>query len=368
MALYFILVVLSAFQAWIPKESLFYPWQLARMFLVYVTVVRGSSDPRVTPAIMNGLAAAIIMEAGFVVWQRYGLGIIQSTGTEEHQNLLGVMSHFVILPFFSLLVAGYHKRLSLTVVLAGMFIAISTASRGTIGAETFGLTTILVLSVIGKWASWKGRVLLMSTLLLLLLVPTVISTFQERFAEVPLGNGKYDDRTAYIKAAELMLSDHPFGIGANHFAVIGNVERYYERAGVQPYALALAGNVHNFYYLTAAETGYMGLAALLLFLARPLIVAFRCGWRNLGDYRGNLLLGLGVALLTVYLHSWVEWSFATFSAEYLLAIAMGLVAGNAQQLGYWSVKRLGAVRPMSSPFAPGVSSGKSNATDAKILR
>ena len=91
----------------------------------------------------------------------------------------------------------------------------------------------------------------------------------------------------------MMLSDHPLGVGANQFAVIGNVEHYYESAGVQIYASALAGNVHNLYYLTAAETGYPGLVAALIASYRPFIVAFRCGWQNSGDYRGDLLLRLG---------------------------------------------------------------------------
>jgi O-antigen ligase len=179
------------------------------------------------------------------------------------------------------------------------------------------------------------------------LVPAVNSSFQERFALAPIGEGDYDERAAYVKAAEMMIADHPLGIGANHFAVIGNLGLYYARAGVHAFGMSLAGNVHNFYYLTAAETGYPGLMALLFLLSCVLIVALRCGWRYSGrDYRGDLVLGLGVAILCVSLHSWVEWSLATFEAEYLLAIAIGLVAGNAQQLGYWSVRRFNtAVQP-----------------------
>jgi O-antigen ligase len=351
MAFYFLMVVLSAFQAWQPILSFFYVWQLARMFLLYATVTRGCSDPRVTRALMTGLAAGIIVEAGFAIWQRFGIGMIQTGGTEGHQNLLGFMSHFVILPLFALLLGGRRGALTIVALLAGIVVVVSTASRATIGLESFGFAIIFVLSTARKWTSWKGRILMMGVVAMALIVPAVTSTLQQRFIKegpVYVGGDAYDEREAYKKAAVLMLSDHPLGIGANHFAVIGNMEHFYERAGVQSYALALAGNVHNFYYLTAAETGYQGLIALLLLLISPMFVAFRCGWRNLGDYRGDLLLGLGVALLTVYLHSWFEWSLATFSAQYLLAIALGLVAGNAQQLGYWSVRRLNAVRPLSS--------------------
>jgi O-antigen ligase len=364
MAFYFLMVLLSAFQAWQPESSLFYPWQLARMFLVYATVTKGCADPRVTPAIMRGMAAGLMMETAFAIWQRFGMGMTQTGGTEGHQNLLGVMSHLVILPFFALLLAGRRGPLPVVVTVAGAFVIVSTASRGTIGLASFGVATIFVLSAARKWTSLKGRVLLIGVVAMAILVPAVTSSFQERFAKVPIYENGYDERAAYLKAAGMMLADHPLGIGANHFAVIGNIEHYYEKAGVDTYASGLAGNVHNFYYLTAAETGYQGLIALLLLLVRPLIVAFRCGWRNVGDYRGDLLIGLGVALLAVYFHSWLEWSLATFSAEYLLAIAIGLVAGNAQQLGYWSVRPLSAVRPLrNNNLGPVISSAKSITAD-----
>ena len=71
-------------------------------------------------------------------------------------------------------------------------------------------------------------------------------------------------------------------------------------------------------------------------MLRPLTIAFLCGWRNRGDWRANLLLGLGVTQLTVYLHSFYEWAFITFPAQYMVTANSRLAAGLAQQLGYWS--------------------------------
>lgn len=335
MLFYLGVVLLSALQAFVPIEALFFLWQLSRMFVLYMAVTRGCVDPRVTPALLDGMGAGLILEAAFAIWQRFGLGMIQTHGTVNSQNLLGLMSHLVILPFFALLLAGRRGLFPVLVLLAGGFVVVSTASRGTIGLEGFGVAIIFVLSTGAKWTSWKGRILMIGVVAMSFLVPAAISSFQERFSNYPIDVGSYDERAAYIKAAGMMLTDHPLGVGANQFAVIGNIDHYYERAGVQIYSYALAGNVHNLYLLTAAELGYPGLIGLLFLLARPLIVAFRCGWNNLGDYRGDLLLGLGGGLLTVYFHSWVEWILVTVAPEYLLAIAFGLVAGNAQQLGYW---------------------------------
>src|ERR1700737_2330311 len=127
MALYFLATLLSAFQADQPMAALFYPWQLARMFLVYAAVTRAAcADPRVAPALMKGMAAALFMETGVSIWQRFALGVLQTGGTVGHQNLLGLLSHLIVFPFFGLLVAGSRGLLPPAVVLAGVIIQVLT--------------------------------------------------------------------------------------------------------------------------------------------------------------------------------------------------------------------------------------------------
>src|SRR5204863_2115525 len=104
--------------------------------------------------------AAMIMEMGLVLWQRFGLHLIQTGGTLGHQNLLGLMSHLVILPFFALLLAGPRGPFAAAVVLAGAITNVSTASRGAIGFSALGLLAVFVLSAAGQWTSRKVRVLL----------------------------------------------------------------------------------------------------------------------------------------------------------------------------------------------------------------
>src|SRR6478736_2370209 len=53
MGLYLATVLLSAFQASVPFAVFFYAWQLARGFLVYVTVSRACADERVVPALLK---------------------------------------------------------------------------------------------------------------------------------------------------------------------------------------------------------------------------------------------------------------------------------------------------------------------------
>jgi hypothetical protein len=76
-----------------------------------------------------------------------------------------------------------------------------------------------------------------------------------------------------------------------------------------------------------------------------MIVAIWCGLRNPKDVRGDLLVGLGAALLVEYLHCLVEWVFVTGQLQYAFVMEIGLVAGLAIQLGYWRQKRA------KSPFS-----------------
>jgi O-antigen ligase len=334
MAAYAVAAGLSAIQALQPMEVIFYLWQLARMCLVYATVSRGCEDQRTVWALMRGMTAAVILELVFVVWQRFGLGHTQPSGTIVHQNLLGVMLHPIILTFFALMLSGRQWIWPALTVGAGVFIDISTASRGTVGLAAIGFLMVFLLSGIRKWTPRKAVILVLGAAALVALVPVVQMAFEGRFDAVPLDES-YDERSAYLNAAEMMIADHPFGVGANHFAVIGNIGHYYENSGVGAYASGRAGNVHNIYYLVAAESGYLGIATLLILLGAPLLVVFRCILRYRGDVRGELLLGLGCGLLIMYAHSWVEWILAAFSGQYMLAITFGLIAALATQLGYW---------------------------------
>jgi O-antigen ligase len=334
MALYFVAVSLSVFQARVPMAAIFYPWQLVRMYLVYAAITKAcATDPRAPRALMNGMIAGLFFEAGFVIWERFGLGMIQAGGSEGHQNLLGLMSHFVVFPFFALLLSGERGWLPAAGTLAGVVVQVLTTSRATLGLAGFGYATAFLLSAVRQWTSKKGLVLLIGVLAVALLTPVVMSAFNARFAAEDWGT--YDERAAFERAAAMMLSDHPLGVGANQFATVAIVDGYYLRAGVHPNMGSLTAHVHNIYWLVTAETGYLGLLTFVLLLLRPITVAFLCGWRHRGDRRGDLLLGLGMALLIVYIHSFFEWIFITYQAQYMFALELGLIAGLAQQLGYW---------------------------------
>jgi O-antigen ligase len=336
MTLYFLAVLLSTLQARTPIAALFYPWQLGRMFVVYVTVTRWvSADQRVAPALLKGMAAGLFLEAGIAIWQRFGLGLLQPEGTFDTQNLLGVISHFVTFPFFALLLRGSPELLPALVVFAAIVVEALTTSRATIGLAGFGFIILFFLSAVRKWTTRKMLILLTGAAMTTMVAPLALSSFEQRqFVNSEITSDT--DRESFIRAAVTMFSDHPLGIGSNHYVSVANSEGYNQNAGVQPNSRGSI--VHNVYWLVASETGWLGLITFLLLLLGPLIAAFSCGWRNRVDKRGDLLIGIGVGLLIVYIHSFFEWIFVLSETQYMFAMQVGLVAGLAQQLGYWPTR------------------------------
>ena len=336
MILYFATVLLSVTQAVAVEATLFYAWQLLRVFFAYMVITLACKDPRVVSALLKGMAAGLLLALCEAVWERFGLGIMRAHGSFSQQNFFGLVSHFVIFPFFALLLAGERGWLPPTVSFGGLLVWVLTISRATVAASGLGYALMFILSAARKWTSRKTLVAAMSVVGILLIAPLFISSFADRFNDkIELAFLGTDlTRVALSDAASMMLSDHPMGVGANHFVVIANSGGYYARAHVS--WIDYRAIVHSVYWLVAAETGYIGLLTFIMLILQPMIVAFRCGWRFRSDERGDLLLGLGIALLTVYLHSFYEWIFVTFQVQYIFATTVALIAGVAQQLGYWS--------------------------------
>ena len=338
MGFYFFAVFLSVFQGSVPKSALYYCWQLGRVFFFYAVVAKAcAADERVVPALLKGIAFGMFLAAGQAIWERFGADVLQTTGGFPHRNFLGMVSHFIVYPFFALLLAGERGWFPITVSLAGAIVAVLTTSRATIAFAGFGYVVVFLLSAMRGWTSRKSMTMVAAAVAVIALSPLFLSSFEQRFGpQTDVESGFFTPDEARLQmeeASRMMLADHPMGIGANHFVTAANTLGYYGRSGL---SWANYGSyVHNAYWLVAVETGYLGLFAFVIMLMRPLAVAFLCSWRNRRDKRGDLLLGLGVGLLTVYAHNFYEWIFVTFQTEYLFAINAAMIAGLAQQLGYW---------------------------------
>ncbi len=110
-------------------------------------------------------------------------------------------------------------------------------------------------------------------------------------------------RTVLEEISSEMLSDHPHGVGLNNYNVVNSrpyrkyssmLERWDERRGYyfsEEY-YERNPNTENLYWMFLAETGYLGFAGLLIFLAYSLFVCLRNYHYYKDTPQGSFILGL----------------------------------------------------------------------------
>nr|WP_230989531.1 O-antigen ligase family protein [Devosia faecipullorum] len=211
--------------------------------------------------------------------------------------------------------------------MATIVVVVFTASRAAVGFSAFGIGLIYLLSALTGLTGRKMLFAALGVLGLAVIGPVVIFSFEQRFEAAPLTEDQYDERAAFNRAATYIIEDHPFGVGSNHYVHVAKNEGYSERAGVAPFEGNRNNIVHNAYLLAAAETGYLGLLSFAIVLLVPLFVTVRAGWRYRDSAEGHLLLGFGVAMAVIYVHSFFEWVIFAREVQYLLFMTMGMSYG-----------------------------------------
>ena len=327
---YLLAAMLSVAVSTLPMSSAFYVFQLVRVFLVFAAVASFAGQPGAVRWLCFGLALGATFQAVMTIDQRMS-GAVQAAGTMGHQNLLGLMLHFVTLPLLALLLAGERSKLIMTGVVAALLAVALGASRGAIGFVAIGLALLFLLSLVRLSTPHKWKITGLAVLAMAVVVPITISSFHERFASRPIYDGPDGERLAFERAAKAMWNDHPLGVGANQYVVTANSDGYSERAGVTWSYASRSTNVHNMYLLTGAELGWIGLASLVLLFAWPVLRGLSFAFRHRKDPRGDVVLGASIAIFVTALHGIVEWIFVTGHAQYVFAISMGIIAGNIRE-------------------------------------
>ena len=330
--LYLAALSLSVLQAEMPLASGFSVWQFVRIYFVTVVVATACTQELIPYQLLKGLAVGMTIQFVSVLWQKFAQGAIQPTGTFAHQNTLGLIAHLVVFPHFALLLAGQRQLQSGATLVMGLVIAALIASRAALGFTLFGFVATYVFSVARRWAGRKATIGLAGAFAVALLAPIALASLEARFDAAPLFEDRYDERAAFNRTALAMLHANPWGIGANHYSFVGKHHGYSLSAGVAPIEGSLNNIVHNAYLLAAAEAGYFGGFAFALLMVFPVWIAFRYAWAIRSDSRGDLLLGLGVGMMTVCVHSFFEYIIVIKEVQYVLAIVVGMTFGLAHQI------------------------------------
>jgi len=340
--------LLSVFHTQVPLAAMFVAWQTFRVFLIYMAATRLASDAAGRRALIAGMVLGLGCNAVWALVQHLR-GTYQATGLFVHQNLLGMLAHFVALPAAALYVADKRAKWVLLALVAAGTVAILGASRGTIGLEAAGLALLLIgISVF--WPMPRGLALTFAgAIALAALAPVALTVLAPRFASVE--HSDYDEREAFTRAAKDMLADHPWGVGANHYVLAANSQGYSDRAKVGWGEGSRAANVHNAYLLTAAEMGYIALVPFVWLSILTALGGLVWCFRSRDKRLSIALFGTCMAQFVVAVHNTVEWIFVTYAAQVLFCINLGTMAGLIGEIRA-SRRRPAAVDPVVVEPAP----------------
>ena len=308
--------------------SVFYDWQIVRAALIYVAVTRACvTNPKVPAAILMGMGAGLGSQAVIAMNQHLD-GKLQAGAWFGHQNLLGMASHFAVFPAIAILLAGYYNKLALAIVVSGLMVGFAGGSRATIGLFAIGLVITLALSI---WRKSTGRKTAVAACLLVVLVASMplLYTAIERRSDKTLEDSNLE-RQLMIKAANMIISDNPLGVGPNRYVVVANTGGYSDRAGMAWNYANRSAPVHNTYYLVTAEMGWIGLIGLIGIYGSLLAFGLQGIRSTPPGFHGEMLVGVTGTMIVLIAHSYFEWITMYFHIHYLFAISVGLLIGLKQ--------------------------------------
>ncbi len=331
MLLYFGVAGLSSIDA---PQGLLASFTLVKMFrgfLLYWTVINVIRVGVPVKSIWHGLLAIGIVFPLYAVYQKYGQGIYRVPVMFDHSNTVPLYLNQVLPILLAMgLSAKWLKTraalFSLGCVLAMLLTVVMTFSRG---GMVLALVAVLGVLLVANRKTRSMRVSVASMVVVGGLVLGGLATgrsIMERFIEAP--EASHMAREEFNLAAKAMASDSTLGVGVNQFSyVLTNNPRYSQFIQVMSNEKQ-KGVCHEIYFLTAAEMGWVGLAAFLLVLLRFLWFASREAFRRPG-YEGLLQAAIALGMLVLHLSGLLEWVFRITPIFFLFLLCCGLSVGLA---------------------------------------
>lgn len=325
-------------------------------FILFATAMAGEiTRPTALPRLMQGLSAGLIIQAGYVVQQKL-TGVIQATGTLDHQNSLGMMVELSVLPLIGYLLEGGKGKLCYAGAAAGLLIAAGGGSRGTLLFLALGIAVLVVFSLARGMTPTKGKILAAGMAAAAIFVPLSLATLKDRFGETTMVTEEAE-REAFKRAATAMAADHPLGVGSNMYVTVANTQGYSKNAGVNWNAGSRAAPVHNMYLLTRTEKGRFGEIMLYLLLGLCAWHGLLAGRRSRAPMLGGVTLGAGAAAVAILAHNYYEYVFTLGVIQRLfwlnLAIVFACLVVERHLAAAARTKRMAAARERTMRLAAG---------------
>lgn len=285
--------------------------------------------------ILNGLAIGLLINLADVLFQKYIQGYYAPVGFLRHKNNAGMYTNMLmpiyLFIFLNLNFDSAWRRFFYAVVFFGCAMSVvATVSRGAWGAFAVCFTLTMAVSLIRGVTSKK---LLVVGATVFAMILGVIKSYDTIYERLTVGNEVgTSGRISLVRNAVDMANKNFLGVGINNYSAANTPESNYGEIydNLNPSESSRGiGKVETVYLLTAAECGWLGLAAMLLWYFYYLFQALKCAkfyWRSNMAY---LAIGLSIALFGAYVHSTLEWILRYSAVFYLLMVLFAMVASLA---------------------------------------
>lgn len=332
---FFCVAALTALWAPQPILSAFTLFKLVRAYGFYWCVVNCLRTGTPLRAVWRGLVFMAAYLAFETLRQKYLHGVYRVTGPFDHPNPFAC---FLNLFMPVLLAIGLSDRtlspgrtaVSLIGALAMLFSSVMTFSRTAIVLGVVCAGGVMVFANLRQHSTRVALATLVAFLGLIVGGGLVARRVIERFEQAPGASAMA--RHEFNYAASLMLDDHPEGVGINQFArVLTDTPRYNSHITVMAVEKQ-KGVCHHIYWLTAAETGYAGIALFLLVIGRFAWRAFFFAWRTPGR-DGLVQAAVFLGTLSLHLAGLLEWVFriTPLFSGYLLCCGVSVALADIEK-------------------------------------
>ncbi len=270
LAAFVLLGLVGILDSIMPLYGFFTFWKMLRILLLYWVCWSagcGEVDASVFfKGVFRGLVFGLLVVGLFAMKQKFVDHMYRVNSTFDHSNTIPLYVNLAAGPVLAWMLGD--TKMGRAEFIAG-FAAVAFALVGVVATQSrlgilLAVVTVGTTLVIANTGSPSRRsraatvVFVMAGLIGGLLV---MQTLMDRIKNAPESSAKARDE--FNVAAKEMAADKFFGVGLNNFSITMTEEEKY-RAHVEVMAdEEQSGVAHHLYLLTAAETGYIGLAVLV---------------------------------------------------------------------------------------------------------
>ena len=328
LTIYTAIVAASTIWALQPSLALYETFLLGQSFLLFVYIVNTVTEKKDVVFIILCLTFCLAGEGMMMILTKalqrtLSLGPIyfdfnnatgRASGSLGAANIAASFFNLLMPLCFSLFFSSTTQRLrqlSAVALLFGGLGLVLTQSRGGWIGTTLSIGMCVAVALQKGWL--PPALFIKFSLGSLLLIAVCFPLLAERiFGD---DNGSAQSRISLMQISTHIISDYPFGVGANNWAVAG---KHY--ADLTDFREEWFYTVHNKYLLVLTEVGPIGLLAFGVFI----LTTIRSGWRTFSRpdrLLAPIALGLTAAICGQQIHMMGEIFNSRSQVQLLLLIA-----------------------------------------------